>query len=126
MGDVLGVVGILFLFVGYSICLELKILVNICLLFVMNGIVFCMFEFGFSGSFRGIVFDEVIYIIVDEVYECLIELDFLFIVLKNFCEVRKDFKVVLMLVIVDVEKILVFFGGCFFMFVFGRMFFVIV
>lgn len=60
----------------------------------------------------------------DEVYERMIYMDVLFGLLKKCCVKRKDLKIIVMLVILDVEKFLMYFFDCFIFIIFGWMFFV--
>ncbi|WVN88411.1 uncharacterized protein L203_103620 [Cryptococcus depauperatus CBS 7841] len=122
LGDDPGAVGTSRSLIGYSIRLESKVSTNTRLSFVTNGIALRMLESGSSGNSKGTAFDEITHIIVDEVHERSIESDFLLIVLKNICEIRKDLKVVLMSATVDAEKISNYFGGCPVMCVPGRTF----
>ena len=106
LGDAPGVVGTANSLVGYSIRLESKIHRNTMLAYVTNGIALRMFEGGSEGGFDEVTvrpssgcatwpclylpFSQ--HIIVDEVHERGIELDFLLLGLKSLLVQRLDLK----------------------------------
>ncbi|KAF9512352.1 hypothetical protein BS47DRAFT_1330374 [Hydnum rufescens UP504] len=122
LGDAPNAVGTNASLVGYSIRLESNTTRNTRLAFVTNGIALRMLEGGSGSGGKGIAFDEITHIIIDEVHERSIESDFLLIVLKSLIEQRKDLKVILMSATLDAVKISQFFGNCPVLHVPGRTF----
>lgn len=84
----------------------------------MDGCLFCecLFDYEFKQYFV---------IIFDEVYECSLNIDILFGLLK--CIVQNwdiELKVIIIFVIFDGQKFFEYFYGCFVVNVFGKLYFV--
>lgn len=56
---------------------------------------------------------------LDEVYECIIVIDVLFVLLKKIMKSWKDFKVIVISVMLDVDKFSEYFNVCFIFIILG-------
>lgn len=91
--------------VGYQIRLESKMSAENVLLFCTTGILLRRLE---SDK----LLEGVTHVVVDEVHERTIDSDFLLIVLKELCQVRKDLKIILMSATVEADRFSRYFGNC--------------
>ncbi|KAI0257581.1 P-loop containing nucleoside triphosphate hydrolase protein [Lactifluus subvellereus] len=122
LGDPPGSVGTPASLVGYSVRLESHTSRNTRLAYITYGIALRMLEGGGKQGEKGVAFDEITHIVIDEVHERSIESDFLLIVLKALLVQRPDLRVVLMSATIDSEKISRYFGDCPVIHVPGRTF----
>ncbi|RHZ54344.1 hypothetical protein Glove_428g91 [Diversispora epigaea] len=105
MGDAPGTTGSTKSLVGYQIRLESRISRSNVMTFCTNGILLRRLE-G-DGLLNGVS-----HVIVDEVHERTLEIDFLLIILKNLLQKRHDLKVILMSATIEAKKLSSHFSGC--------------
>lgn len=91
--------------VGYRIRLETKASPETRLFYVTTGIL--LRQLAANSSLEGVS-----HIIIDEVHERSMDIDFLLIILKKTIQRRPDLKVVLMSATLDAERFSAYFGNC--------------
>lgn len=101
--------------VGYAIRLESKVASSTRLVYATTGVIMRMLES--SDDLR-----EVTHLILDEVHERSIEIDFLLIILKKLLNRRSSLKVILMSATVDAQKFSAYLNDAPIMTVPGRTF----
>lgn len=84
---------------------------------MIDGMLFCEVMNDFFLECYGVI-------IFDEVYERILVIDILMGVLKEVVRQRLDLKVIVMSVILDVGKFQIYFDNCFFLIIFGCIYFV--
>lgn len=103
--------------VGYSICFEDCILEWIVFCYMIDGMFFWEFFFEFDFVSYSVV-------MVDEVYEWILYIDIFFGLIKDVVCFWFEFKVLVVLVMLDIVCFFIFFDDVFVFWIFGCRFFV--
>lgn len=98
--------------IGYKVCFSDYVSSNIMVKLMMDGILLVEIQ-------QDRLLMQYDIIIIDEVYECSLNIDFLFGYLKEFLLCCFDLKVIIIFVIIDLECFLCYFDNVLIIEVFG-------